>query len=84
MAFLCEKSSNKPSESNLPPMRDPLGSPFSEDSMITPLSPSSIGNVITETPVRPSRPNRKRKKESQASALVHSIEECDVVLKKTI
>jgi len=42
MAFLCEMSGNKPSESNLPLMVDPLGSPFSEDSVITPPSPSSI------------------------------------------
>ena len=84
MAFLCEMSANKPSESNLPLMIDPLGSPFSEDSVITPPSPSSIGEVITETRIRPSQPSRKRKKESQASALTQSIEECDVMLKKTI
>ena len=75
-------SANKPSESNLPLMVDPLVSPFSEDSVITPPSPSSIGEVITETPIRPSQPSRKRKKESQA--LTQSIEECDVMLKKTI
>ena len=84
MAFLCEMSANKPTESNLPLMIDPLGSPFSEDSVITPPSPSSIGEVITETPIRPSQPSRKRKKESQASALTQSIEECDIMLKKTI
>ena len=64
MAFLCEISANKPSEGNLPLMVDPLGSPFSEDSVITPPSPSSIGEVIIETPIRPSQPSRKRKKES--------------------
>ena len=84
MAFLCEMSANKLSESNLPPTLDPLGSPFSEDSVITPPSPSSIGEVITETPSRPSQPSRKRKKESEASALTQSIEECDVMLKKVI
>ena len=84
MAFLFEMSANKPSESNLPLMIDPLGSPFSKDSVITPPSPSSMGEVITETPIRPSQPSRKRKKESQASALTQSIEECDVMLKKTL
>ena len=84
MAFLCEMSANKPTESKLPLLIDPLGSPFSEDSVITPPSPSSIDEVITETPFRPSQPSRKRKKESQASALTQSIEECDIMLKKTI
>ena len=52
--------------------------------MITPPSPSSIGEVITETPIRPSQPSRKRKKESEASALTQSIEECEIMLKKVI
>ena len=65
-------------------MLDPLGSAFSKDSVIIPISQSSIGDVITETPIRPSQPSKKRWKESQASALTHSIEECDVMLKKTI
>jgi len=49
----------KPSESNLPLMVDLFGSPFSEESVITPPSPSSIDEVITETPIRPSQPSRK-------------------------
>ena len=84
MAFLCEMNANKPSKSNLPLMVDHRDSPFLEDSVITPPSPSSIGEVIPETPIRPSQPSRKRKKGSQPSALTQSIEECDVMLKKTI
>ena len=77
-------SGKKPSESNLPLMLDHFGNPFSEGSVITPSSPSSIGEVITDTPIRPSQPSRKRKKESQTSALTKSIEECYLMLKKTI
>ena len=84
MAFLCEMSADKPSDSNVPLTIDPIGSPLSEDSLITPPSPSSSGEVITETPIRPFQPSRKRKKESPASALTQSLEECDIMLKKTI
>ena len=85
MAFLCETSANKATESNLPSTIDPLGSPFSEDSVITPPSPGSIGEVVTETPSRlPPQPNRKRKRDSQASVLTQSLAECDAMLKKSM
>ena len=52
MAFLCETSANKATESNLRSTIDPLGSPFSEDFVITPPNPGSICEVVTETPSR--------------------------------
>ena len=68
----------------LPRMLGPLGSPFFEDSVITQPCPSSISEVITETPIRPSQPIRKRNEEYWASALTQIIEGFDVMPKKTI
>ena len=85
MAFLCETSANKATESNLPSKSDPLGSPFSEDYVITPPNPGSIVKVVTETPCRlPHQPYRKRKKDCQASVLTQSLAECDAMLKKSM
>ena len=55
MAFLCETSANKPTESNLPsdsPSMCSLGGPLSEDSVVTPMSPISVSEAITEPPSR--------------------------------
>ena len=53
--------------------------------MITPPSPGSIGEVVTETPSRLSpQPNRKRRKDSQASVLTQSLAECDAMMKKSM
>ena len=85
MALLCETSANKATESNFPSTIDHLGSPFSEDSVITSPSPGSICEVVTETPSRLSpQPNRKRKQDSQASVLTLFLAECDAMLKKSM
>ena len=74
MAFLHEKSANKPSESNL---SDSLGNSFFEDSVLSPPSPGSCVEVTKQTP----KPVRKRQRETQETALTQSLEDCDKLLK---
>ena len=74
MAFLHEKSANKPTESNL---SDSLGSSFFEDSVLSPPSPGSCVEVTKQTP----KPGRKRQRETQETALTQSLEDCNKLLK---
>ena len=83
MAFLHEKSANKPTASNLPSIENSDISVL-EDSVCSPPSPvSSVSRY--ETKKKTPQPSKKRQREaSQESALSQSLADCDALLKKSV